>query len=32
MKEIEILVEVYEDVEKIKEIFKKFQYIGLKNY
>lgn len=30
MKEIEILVEVYDDVEKIKEIFKKFNYIGLK--
>lgn len=30
MKEIEILVEVYEDIEKIKEIFKKFEYVGLK--
>ncbi len=30
MKEIEILVEVYDDIKKIKEIFKKFQYVGLK--
>lgn len=30
MKEIEILVEVYDNIEKIKEIFKKFNYIGLK--
>lgn len=30
MKEIEILVEVYEDIDKIKELFKKFEYVGLK--
>lgn len=30
MKEIEILVEVYEDMEKLKEVFKNFNYIGLK--
>lgn len=30
MKEIEILVEVYDDIKKIKEIFKKFQNVGLK--
>lgn len=29
MKEIEILVEVYEEIEKVKQIFKKFRYIGL---
>lgn len=31
MKEIEILVEVYESIENIKNKFKKFNYIGLKN-
>ena len=30
MKEIEVLVEVYDDASKIKEIFKKFNYVGLK--
>lgn len=30
MKEIEILVEVYDDIKKIKEAFKDFTYIGLK--
>ena len=30
MKEIEILVEVYDDIEKVKKIFEKFEYIGLK--
>lgn len=30
MKEIEILVEVYDDMKKIKEVFKDFTYIGLK--
>lgn len=30
MKEIEILVELYDDIDCIKEIFKKFKYIGLK--
>ena len=30
MKEIEILVEVYDDIEKIKDIFKKFEYVGMK--
>lgn len=29
MKEIEILVEVYDDIEKIKDIFKKFEHVGL---
>ena len=29
MKEIEILVDVYDDIEKIKDIFKKFEYVGL---
>jgi len=28
MKEIEILVEVYDDIEKVKECFKEFQYNG----
>ena len=31
MKEIEILVEVYDDIDKIKEVLKKFEYIGLKH-
>lgn len=30
MKEIEILVEVYDDIETIKKAFKKFEYLGLK--
>ena len=30
MTEIEILVEVYDDIEKVKKIFEKFEYIGLK--
>lgn len=30
MKEIEILVEVHDDINKIKEVFKKFNYEGLK--
>lgn len=30
MKEIEILVEVYDDINILKEKFKEFQYIGLK--
>lgn len=32
MKEIEILVEVYEDINKVKEILSKFDYKGIKNY
>ena len=31
MKEIEILVEVYDDLPKIKEVLKQFEYIGLKH-
>lgn len=31
MKEIEILVEVYEPVKKVKESFKNFHYLGLKH-
>jgi len=30
MKEIEVLVEVYDSIENLKEKFNKFQYIGLK--
>ena len=30
MKEIEILVEVYDTIDQIKEKFKKFNYLGLK--
>lgn len=30
MKEIEVLVEVYDEIEKIKEILKDFKYVGLK--
>jgi len=30
MKEIEILVEVYDDINKVKKIFDKFNYVGLK--
>ncbi len=30
MKEIEILVEVYDDVDKMKKIFEKFNYLGTK--
>lgn len=30
MKEIEVLVEVYDDIETIKNKFKKFNYVGLK--
>ena len=30
MKEIEVLVEVYDDIDNIKEAFKKFKYIGKK--
>ncbi len=31
MKEIEILVEVYDDIEKVKECLKQFKYVGLKH-
>ena len=31
MKEIEILVEVYDDIDKIKNILNKFEYVGLKH-
>lgn len=31
MKEIEILVEVYDDIEKVKEALKECEYIGLKH-
>ena len=31
MKEIEILVEVYEDINKMKNILEKFEYVGKKN-
>lgn len=31
MKEIEVLVEVYDDILSIKNIFEKFDYKGLKN-
>ena len=31
MKEIEILVEVYEDIEKVKKSLKKYDHIGLKH-
>ncbi len=31
MKEIEILVEVYEDISKVKNILKKYKYVGLKH-
>ncbi len=30
MKEIEILVEVYDDIDHIKDVFKDFKYVGLK--
>ena len=30
MKEIEILVELYDDIEVVKEKIKKFNYVGLK--
>ena len=30
MKEIEILVEVYDDIDIVKKAFEKFNYIGLK--
>ncbi len=30
MKEIEILVEVYDDISKIKNLLKKYKYVGLK--
>ena len=30
MKEIEVLAEVYDDIETIKNKFKKFNYVGLK--
>ena len=31
MKEIEILVEVYDDINRIKEILNKYEYVGLKH-
>ena len=31
MKEIEILVEVYDSIDKIKELLKKYEYVGLKH-
>ena len=31
MKEIEILVEVYDDINNVKEKLTKFEYIGLKH-
>ena len=30
MKEIEVLVEIFDDINAIKEKFKKFKYVGLK--
>lgn len=31
MKEIEILVEVYDDIDRVKNILKKYKYVGLKH-